>query len=111
MRCVVILDVLHYVSYEKQEDILARVHRALEFDGKLLLRVGDAAAGLPFKMSNWVDNIVMFIRGHRLPRLYCRSVADWKAVLEKTGFRVTPMPMHEGTPFANILLVCEKGRV
>jgi SAM-dependent methyltransferase len=108
---VVILDVLHYVSYEKQEDILARVHRALEFDGKLLLRVGDAAAGLPFKMSNWVDNVVMFIRGHRLPRLYCRSVAEWKAVLEKTGFRVTPMPMHEGTPFANILLVCEKGRV
>jgi 2-polyprenyl-3-methyl-5-hydroxy-6-metoxy-1,4-benzoquinol methylase len=105
---VVILDVLHYVSYEKQEDILRRVHRALSGEGKLLLRVGDAAAGLPFKMSNWVDNIVMFIRGHRLPRLYCRSVADWKRVLEQTGFTVKPMPMHEGTPFANILLICEK---
>jgi cyclopropane fatty-acyl-phospholipid synthase-like methyltransferase len=105
---VVILDVLHYVSYEKQEDVLRRVHAALSQDGKLLLRVGDAAAGLPFKMSNWVDNVVMFIRGHRLPRLYCRSVSEWKATLEKIGFRVEPMAMHEGTPFANIMLASTK---
>ncbi len=105
---VVILDVLHYIDYPQQEDVLRRIHSALSADGKLLLRVGDAAGGLPFHISNWVDHVVTFVRGHRLPRLYCRSVADWKIALEKIGFTVEPMPMHEGTPFANILLVCGK---
>ncbi len=105
---VVILDVLHYINYAQQEDVLKRIFAALSSGGKLLLRVGDAAAGLPFHVSNWVDHVVTFVRGHRLPRLYCRSVADWKIVLEKTGFAVEPIPMHQGTPFANILLVCRK---
>jgi SAM-dependent methyltransferase len=112
-EAVVILDVLHYVSYEAQEDVLRRIVIALNQrkdmskPGKLLLRVGDAAAGLPFKISNWVDAVVTFIRGHRLSKLYCRPVSEWQAVLQKHGFEVKPMPMHDGTPFANILLVCE----
>ncbi len=105
---VVILDVLHYIDYAQQEVVLRRIFAALAPDGKLLLRVGDAAGGLPFHISNWVDRVVTFVRGHRLPRLYCRSVTDWRSALEKIGFAVKPMPMHEGTPFANILLVCEK---
>jgi SAM-dependent methyltransferase len=105
---VVILDVLHYINFEQQADVLKRIAAALSSNGKLLLRVGDAAGGLPFKISNWVDHVVTFTRGHRLDKLYCRTVADWKTALENVGFRVTPMPMHEGTPFANILLVCEK---
>ncbi len=105
---VVILDVLHYIDFTQQEDVLKRIFTALTPQGKLLLRVGDAAGGLPFHISNWVDHVVTFIRGHRLPRLYCRSVADWKIALEKIGFAVEPMAMNAGTPFANILLVCEK---
>jgi SAM-dependent methyltransferase len=105
---VVILDVLHYIDFPQQEDVLKRIFAALSADGKLLLRVGDAAGGLPFHISNWVDHVVTFVRGHRLSRLYCRSVADWKIALERIGFSVEPMPMHEGTPFANILLVCRK---
>jgi SAM-dependent methyltransferase len=105
---VVILDVLHYVDFNAQDDVLRRVHHCLDSQGVLLLRVGDAAAGLPFKMSNWVDNVVTWVRGHRtLPR-YCRTLAEWKARLSDLGFEVDAMPMHVGTPFANILLVCKK---
>jgi hypothetical protein len=89
--------------------VLARVRDALSPKGVLLLRIGDASAGLPFKISNWVDHVVTFARGHRLPRLYCRSLADWRAALAKLGFQVQAMPMHEGTPFANILLVARLG--
>ena len=105
---VVILDVLHYINYAQQDDVLKRVFAALAPQGKLLLRVGDAAGGLPFHISNWVDHAVTLVRGGRLPRLYCRKVADWKIALEKIGFVVEPMSMHQGTPFANILLVCLK---
>jgi cyclopropane fatty-acyl-phospholipid synthase-like methyltransferase len=110
---VVILDVLHYVNYENQNDVLSRIATALkqgstaQSKGRLLLRVGDASAGLPFKVSNWVDHVVTFARGHRLPRLYCRSVEQWTQALVGIGFKVKPMAMHEGTPFANIMLICE----
>lgn len=101
----VILDVLHYVGYEAQRDVLRRVRDALAPGGTLLLRVGDAAAGLPFRISNWVDAVVTFVRGHRLSRLYCRPLADWQHLLQELGFAVEAVPMHDGTPFANILLV------
>lgn len=101
----VILDVLHYVGYEAQEEVLRRVRAALAPGGTLLLRVGDAAAGLPFRISNWVDAVVTFVRGHRLSRLYCRALGDWQALLHQLGFAVEAIPMHQGTPFANILLV------
>lgn len=105
---VVILDVLHYVPYEAQEDVLARVRRALGDGGRLLLRVGDADGGLGFRISNWVDHTVTFVRGHRLSRLYCRPVSVWSDTLSRLGFRVTtPRPMSEGTPFANVLLIAD----
>ena len=102
---VVILDVLHYVNYEAQDDVLRRVKAVLAPGGVLLLRVGDAAAGQPFKISNWVDAAVLFVRGHGLARLYCRTLAEWQAKLQELGFAVDSIPMHDGTPFANILLV------
>lgn len=102
---VVILDVLHYVGYDAQDDVLRRVKAALRSGGVLLLRVGDAAAGLPFRISNWVDALVTFARSHRLTRLYCRPLAAWQQCLRTLGFQVEAIPMHQGTPFANTLLV------
>jgi hypothetical protein len=67
--------------------------------------VGDAAAGLPFRLSNWVDMIVTFARGNRLSRLYCRPLRAWQQALTGLGFEVQTIPLHAGTPFANVLLV------
>lgn len=102
---VVILDVLHYVPIAAQDDVLRRVRDALAPDGVLLLRVGDAAAGLRFRISNGVDFVVTTLRGHRLTRLYCRPLAQWQRVLASLGFAVQTLPMSQGTPFANVLLV------
>lgn len=104
---VVILDVLHYVSIEAQNDVLRRVRDALAPGGTLILRVGDAAGGLPFWFSVWVDHVVTFARGHRNSRMYCRPLSDWKAALQALGFSVEERPMNHGTPFANILLVAK----
>ena len=102
---VVIVDVLHYVGIAAQNDVLRRVRDALAPAGILLLRVGDAGAGLPFKVSVWVDHVVAFARGHRNARLYCRPLAAWRAVLSELGFAVSTRAMNQGTPFANVLLV------
>jgi 2-polyprenyl-3-methyl-5-hydroxy-6-metoxy-1,4-benzoquinol methylase len=104
-QIVVILDVLHYVPYAAQEDVLIRVKESLSPNGRLILRIGDANAGIGFKISNWVDNVVFLCRGHKLSRLYCRSLSDWLAVLNKLGFQVESKPMSQGTPFSNVLLL------
>jgi SAM-dependent methyltransferase len=102
---VVILDVLHYIDFPAQHDVLTRVRSALGDGGVLLLRVGDASTSLRFRYSVWVDRVVMALRGHRLQRLYCKPLALWVHELELLGFSVEARPMSAGTPFANVLLV------
>jgi SAM-dependent methyltransferase len=102
---VVILDVLHYITVPEQNEVLARVRRALPAGGRLLLRVGDASARPRFLISQWVDAMVTRIRGHRVLPQFGRTLAEWVAHLESLGFGVRPQPMSQGTPFANVLLV------
>lgn len=103
---VTILDALHYFDHALQRRVLERIRDAVGPGGLFITRVGDASAGLPFKLSNWVDHLVTFSRGHRLPRLYCRSLADWRALLRDVGFDVQSVPMSGALPFANVMLVC-----
>lgn len=102
---VVILDVLHYVDHAAQDALLMRVRDALRPNGRLLLRVGDMDDLRGFRVSQWVDLVVTWVRGHRAPPTYGRSLAQWEAALLALGFRVQLVPMSAGTPFANVLLV------
>ncbi|SEA06882.1 class I SAM-dependent methyltransferase [Variovorax sp. YR216] len=104
---VVILDVLHYVDLDAQEGVLRRVRDALQPGGRLLLRVGDADSRRGFAISQWVDRTVTRIRGHQVSPTWGRPLKDWKALLERLGFSVDSIPMSEGTPFANVLLVAD----
>ena len=106
---VTILDALHYFDHTQQRRVLERIRGALGPTGLLITRVGDAAAGLPFKLSNWVDHAVTFSRGHRLQRLYCRSLTDWHNLLQEVGFEVESLNMSGHLPFANVMLVCRPG--
>jgi SAM-dependent methyltransferase len=105
---VVILDVLHYVDHAAQAALLKRVRDALAAQhGRLLLRVGDMAQQRGFAVSQWVDRIVTMVRGHRVPPTWGRSVPAWVQLLQGLGFSVQTVPMSEGTPFANVLLVAD----
>lgn len=103
---ITILDALHYINHERQKDILQRIRAALPPGGVFLTRVGDAGAGLPYHLCNWVDQAVIFVRGHRLPRLYCRRLSEWVELLERLDFVIDSESMNEGKPFANVMLVC-----
>jgi len=107
---VVVLDVLHYVDLAAQDDVLARIRLALRPGGRLLLRVGDPAQSARFWISRWVDHAVTLARGHRAPPTAWRPLSAWQAALRGLGFTVRPMPMSQGTPFANVLLVCDLER-
>jgi hypothetical protein len=103
----VVLDVLHYVDLEAQEGVLRRVRDALQPGGRLLLRIGDADSRRGFAISQWVDRTVTRIRGHRVSPTWGRPLKDWMALLERLGFSAQSIPMSEGTPFANVLLVAD----
>jgi SAM-dependent methyltransferase len=103
---ITILDALHYFDHAHQKDVIKRIRAALPPGGLFLTRVGDASAGLPYHLCNWVDHAVTFVRGHRLPRLYCRPLTEWIALLESFGFTVETDPMNDIKPFANVMLVC-----
>lgn len=100
------LDVLHYISTADQDRLLDRIRSALRPGGIFVTRVGDAQAGLPFRISQLVDRCISFVQGHRLRRMWCRSAAEWTLALQRRGFTVQACPMSAGTPFANVMLVC-----
>lgn len=108
---VVILDVLHYVDHAAQDGVLQRVRDALAPEtgktSRLLLRVGDADNTSGFAWSQWVDRIVTWARGHRVPPTFGRPLKDWTAALERLGFTVRAVPQSQGTPFANVLLIAD----
>jgi SAM-dependent methyltransferase len=106
---VVIMDALHYVDGAAQDDLLRRVRAALPPGGLLLARVGDAGAGLGFRLSNWIDRAVALGRGNGLHRLHCRGVPDWIRVLEALGFGVETACMNGRLPFANVMLIARLG--
>jgi SAM-dependent methyltransferase len=102
---VVMLDVLHYMAPHVQLEVLKRVRAALPARGLLLLRIGDAGGGLRFRYGQWSDKLVMFLRGHAPGAQHCRSVTQWRVLLQECGFDSEAKPMSHGTPFANVLLI------
>ena len=106
---VLLLDVLHYLDWGSQRQVLERARNCLAPAGTLLLRVADANAGLSFRFGRFVDKAVLVGRGLRGTQLCCRPLTEWQRLLETIGFSVRTLPMHAGTPFANLLLVCRIG--
>lgn len=104
---VTLFDVLHYLPAAAQEALLQRIHDSLPPDGRLLLRIGDAAAGWPQYAARLVDGMVVLAQCGRLPRLHCRRADDWLALLERLGFRGQTHPMT-GASFANVLIVARR---
>lgn len=102
---VTILDVIHYLPLAAQDDVLRRIRAALHPGGMLVMRVGDAAAGWPFRLSRWADQAITLGRGHGWARLHCRALSEWTACLHALGFQVHAVPTPGGLPFANVLLL------
>jgi SAM-dependent methyltransferase len=101
---VLLLDVLHYVELPAQQVLLRRVRQALTPQGRLLVRVGDAAQQR-HAFSRWIDRAVVRLRGYRAPPHFGRPLSSWVELLQSLGFEVEAAPMSQGTPFTNVLLV------
>lgn len=102
---IMMLDVLHYLDPGEQKELIGRAREALEGNGVLLLRIGDAAGGLRFTWSRWVDATIWRLRGRHRAALSFRTLSGWKELLRSAGFAVTEIPMLGAQSFANVLLL------
>lgn len=107
-RAVLLLDVLHYLPAPGQEDLLARVARALEPGGVLLIRDADAAAGARFTATRVQERLMALARRHWKQRFHYRSAAEWRALLERLGLETDEEPMGMGTPYGNVLIAARR---
>lgn len=107
---VVMLDVLHYMDRDAQQTLLANARQALAPGGVLLLRIGDITSNWRSRFTLIVDWCVTTVRDRRWSRFNCRSLSEWKLLLESLGYSVVAQPMSEGTLFANVLLIATKQR-
>jgi SAM-dependent methyltransferase len=105
---VCLIDVLHYLEPRAQERLLRRIRARLPGHGCLLVRVGDAAAGRPYRLSQWTDQLVAFAHSGHVPALHGRTLGTWQELLAELGFRCSVRPMR-GTGFANLLIVARPG--
>jgi SAM-dependent methyltransferase len=101
---ILILDVLHYLEPGLQKSLIDRAHAALGADGVLLVRIGDAAGGIRFTWSRWVDAAIWRLRGRRSSVLAFRTLSGWVDLLVGAGFEVRKIPMMGARSFANVLL-------
>lgn len=102
---VIILDVLHYMDYKAQEQVLQKVRQALPPNGRLILRVGNADGGIWFKASAFYDPMITLLKTGKRSRLYCRSLDNWLALLKDLGFMPQVIPLNGGMKLANTLLL------
>lgn len=106
---VLLVDVLHYLSVEAQDELLDRAADAVRPGGRLVIR--DAAAGrgwrsLVTRIFEWIG---MAIRLNLGERMRVRDVAgELVPRLEARGMTCTVEPCWKGTPFSNVLLVAAK---
>lgn len=105
---IVIFDVMLYLSEAEQQLLLDRAAAALEPGGLLLLREADAEAGLPFKVTKWIEQVSTVLRGDSGQALHYRGAIEWVAELAERGLAAGAEPMSEGTPFGNVLFVARK---
>jgi SAM-dependent methyltransferase len=102
---IILLDVLQYIDPASQEAVLTRARAALAPRGVLLLRIADPDGGVGFVLGTLLDRLVALIRRGRWIQLSSRPLGEWRVRLERLGFATEALPMSEGTPFANILLL------
>lgn len=106
---VLLLDVLHYVDAEQQDELLGRAADMVRPGGRLVVREATRGRGWRSFVTILVERISTLVKFNLGERVRVRDVErDYVPKLEAKGFRCTVAPCWRGTPFANVLLVAER---
>jgi uncharacterized protein (DUF2062 family)/trans-aconitate methyltransferase len=106
-RAALVCDVLHLVSRDDQDRLLARLLDILEPGGVLVLREADAGGGWRFHAVRVGNTLVAMSRGNFRQAFCFRTAAEWRSELESRGLQVDVHPSRAKV-FGNVLLYGRK---
>lgn len=107
---IVVLDALHYLSFDEQELFLARCRAALRPGGVFLVRDVDAGAGSRSVVNRAYERVMTGLRITRAEKLHFRSAGEWVAALGRAGFAAAVEPCGR-FPFADLLFTSQAAAV
>jgi uncharacterized protein (DUF2062 family) len=103
-QAALLLDVLHLMSADAQDRLLAEVRRVLTPGGVLVLREADAAGGWRFSMVRFGNRLTALMQGHPGRRFHFRTADAWTARLRALGFDVVDVRPSRAGLFANFVI-------
>jgi SAM-dependent methyltransferase len=106
---VLLVDVLHYVAGDAQDELLRAAADMVRPGGRLVVREATTGRGWRSAVTLLVERISRLVRFNVGERIALRDVeADYVPVLEGKGLACTVEPCWDGTPFSNVLLVARR---
>ncbi len=105
---VLLIDVLHYLDDDDQDELLDRAAVSVRAGGRLLVREADTERGWRSFMTLVQEKLFTGLRFNRGPRVRFRPIRLIVDRLEKSGLEVEVRPAWSGTPFSNVLVVAER---
>jgi len=101
-RTAVLVDVLHDLRDEDQDDLVARLASRIEPEGRVVLREVDAGGGLRARIARASEHVAAMFRGEWLPRMRFRTDDGWRRLFASHGLECETI---EGARSGEILLV------
>lgn len=106
---IVVMDAMHYLSFEDQETFLQNAIAALRPGGVLLVRDIDAGAGKTFWINRLFERMMVGLGFTCADRLHFRNREEWHDLFVRNGFEASSEPCSR-FPFADRLFICKPKR-
>lgn len=107
---VLLVDILHYLAREEQDDLLVRAARAVRVPGgRVIVRDVDPDRGASSAFTHAWEWVTTTLRYNRGARVAPRSFAEIAAVLEEQGMAVS-QELCSARGMSNVLLVATARR-
>ena len=103
---VMLIDVIHYLTLEEQDALLANEpHARCGRSGRLVVREADTERGWRSWVTLAEEKFFTLLRFNRGARVQFRAASSIVKVLEGAGLVCEVQPAWGGTPFSNVLII------
>ena len=102
---VLLIDVIHYLTLEEQDALLAKAAAAVRPGGRLVVREADTERGIRSWATLVEEKVFTTLRFNRGSRVKFRPARTIQAELERAGLACEVRPAWGGTPFSNVVVI------
>jgi cyclopropane fatty-acyl-phospholipid synthase-like methyltransferase len=101
--CIILMDLLHHVTYQQQDELIKTIHNILPQGGKLLIKDMDDRPVFKYYWNLVHDKLMT-----KFDKLHFVGSNNLIKRIEKMGFAVQSSSKFKHPLYAHYLLVCEK---